>query len=261
MEPSLAIAFAELTGSIGFDLGFGRGADNDDTTWAPEQQAIVTAATKGGMREFYFCGYDWSFLHPVATLTLLSGESTVNLPADFGGPEGKLVVSLAGGARVCVMDFGQVGRVLVQQVAQPDTTGVPQVVCEEPIKTTSKLKGQRHRLRVWPVADQDYTLTFAYYINPNYLSGQFPYAYGGPQHAETLLAACLAYNEQVLDNVKDGPHKARFEERLVKSRAIDARQKPQHLGYNRDHSDGRDVFWDSRHRWPEVVTFDGVTPG
>ena len=51
---------------------------------------------------------------------------------------------------------------------------------------------------------------------PDYLSTPFPYAYGGAEHAETILESCLAVAELRLDDMA-GPHNQQFMARLAAS--------------------------------------------
>ncbi len=260
-ESTLAAAFKDLQGDIGFFLGMGRGADNGQTTWTSEQQLAIDRCTRGGLRNVYFCGHAWSFLQPISTMTLEAGENTVTLPDDFGGTDGQLQVSLSSGLTWWPLDFTGIGHILRQEAMYPSTTGLPQMVAEEPLKGTGSVTGQRFRLHFWPLADQDYTLQFPYHILPSYLSGALPYVYGGAKHAETFLESCLAVAEKLLDDAAT-LHATEFEKRLAISISLDARDKPQLVGYNADRSDGRfewsrrDVHWNN-----PVTTFHGVTPG
>lgn len=256
-EPSLSAAFTTLKSDVGDWLGYGR--DEDD--WDGEQAEDVEHAIKGGMRKLYYCGYDWSFLRPVASLTLLQGHSTVECPDDFGQPSGRIVVSVSGATFSGELDFGPIGDVYSKFALAPDTTGAPICACVEPIKGTSLTDSQRWRVYVYPAADQDYTLQFPMTINPDYLSGAKPYAYGGPQHAETLLAACRATAELDFNNVAQGPQFVEFMRLLQASKDIDGRQKPTVLGYNRDMSTRRrGRYWDRRDLYGLTnVTFNGTS--
>ncbi len=254
-ESSLAAAYKDLTGDVGHFLGYGRGADNGDTAWTTPQQRNIDRCVKGGLRNFYFSGIEWSFLKPVAALTLAAESQTVELPDDYGGSEGRITVSTSSADSWQPLDFGPIGAVYQKHALYPSTTGWPECCCEEPIKGTGPTQGQRFRLRVWPIADQAYTLKFQYYVLPDYLSGAFPYVYGGAMHAETVLESCLAVAEKILDD-QATVHAAEFQMRLAVSKDLDARQKPQHLGYNGDRSDMRG----SRREWRDwpTVTFNGV---
>lgn len=256
-ESSLTAAYKDLTGDVGFFLGWGRGEDNGETAWTAAQAAAVARCVKGGLRNFYFCGHEWSFLHPMASLTLASGESTVELPDDFGGVEGQLTITTSSGAQWWPLHFGGVGEVYHAQAISPDATGRPQACCVEPVKGTTGTQGNRFRLRFWPEADAAYTLRFRYYVHPDYLSGAFPFAYGGPQHAETILESCLAVAEKILDDAAT-VHAGEFAQRLEVSKELDRRMKPQHLGYNRDLSDCRDRRFAGEWRSWSRVTVNGV---
>lgn len=258
MQSTLSAQFKDLTGDVGFFLGFGRGADNDDTEWTSSPKASIDRCVKGGLRKFYHCGYDWSFLKPVALLTLASGETTLIVPDDFGGFEGQLSIAPSDSETFCPIPLVGVGQVYNQQSLGGETTGAPEIACLEPLKGMGQGYGQRFQLRFWPTANQAYTIRAQYYINPDYLSGTKPYAYGGPQHAETILEACLSVAEKLLDDTAS-VHAAEFAALLQVSQDIDRRNKPQTLGYNRDNSDLVDRSYGRRHdRWPSQTTFNGI---
>jgi hypothetical protein len=254
-EPTLNAQFTDLKEDVGFFLGWGR----TESAWDTDQTDSVERCVKGGLRKFYYCGHDWSFLKPVVTLTLESGAETVALPEDCGGVDGKVVVSTDGSSQWCPVDFGPIGRVYQAYASQPSTTGKPLYGCQEPLKGTGPVEANRFQLRFWPIADQAYTLKFQSFINPEYLSGAQPYAYGGPQHAETLLEACLSVAEKILDD-QATLHDREFKERLAVSIDIDRRQKPQVIGYNRDLSDLMESRrWTGRDHWSSPVQVNGVT--
>lgn len=263
-ESSLTAAFRDLQADVGDFLGYGRGADFSDPAWTTRQQADITRSVKGGLRLFYYCGYDWSFLRPVATFTLDSGASVLPLPDDLGGVEGQIVLSSPSNTSWYPISFVPVGAVTQKQAELPNTTGRPVMACQESLKGTTGDASNRFQLRFWPAADQDYTLKFQYYVHPDYLSGAFPYAYGGPQHAECLLEACLAVAERVKDDVDPrggaSPHQVAFERLLSISKDIDRRNKPQTFGYNADRSDK--LHRETWRHWngQSVVTVDGVSP-
>lgn len=258
MEPSLAVAFKELKADVGFFLGWGRGEDYGDVIWTTQQTQAIDRCVKGGLRNFYHCGYNWSFLRPVVTLPLQNADQTVSLPDDFGGVEGQVVVTLGEtGIQWWPVEFGGVGKVYQEFAQYPTSTGRPMYCCVEPLKEQSPVRGQRFQLRFWPISDGDYTLKFQYYINPDYLSGTFPYAYGGAQHAECLLESCLALAEKILDNRAD-LHEQEFEKRLAISQKMDGRNKPQFLGYNGDWSDRRS--WRYSQHGLSPITIGGITP-
>lgn len=234
-------------------LGYGRGSDNGDTAWTSAQQAVVDRCVKGGLRNFYHCGYDWSFLRPVAALTLANNTQVLNLPDDYGGMDGQITVSLTTGMQWWPVDLMPIGTVNQMYARLPTTTGRPELCCEEPLKGVTAQHGQRMQLRFWPISNNDYTLKFQYYVNPDYLSTSQAYALGGAQHAETLLESCLAVAEKIADDLGT-VHAAEFDKRLIVSKEIDRRNKPQKLGYNGDKTGYRLTPYERR-------SWTGITVG
>lgn len=261
-EPTLNAAFYDLQGDVGFFLGFGRGANNGDNAWDSFQQASIDRCVKGGLRRFYHNGYPWSFLKPVSTVTMLNGSNTVPLPDDYGGFEGEITVTTGSTSNIWEQ-IRLVGIGTIDELAarQPTTTGRPAAIAQEPLRGTGTNQSQRFQLKAWPTADADYTYRFSYYLNPDYLTGALPYAYGGPEHAETILEACLSVAEKILDDTLS-VHEQEFMKLLEVSKELDHRKKPQYVGYNRDWSDvvHREPRYPPQHGY-SPVTYNGILYG
>ena len=255
MESTLSVAFTELQSELGAYAGYGRGLP-DDVAWNATQQSRITAALKSGMRKFYFCGHTWSFLRPTASVTFVSAASTVALPDDFNGLNG--TVSITNSSNTAIWPLNIVGEGVVREAynLDPTATGWPTMISRRPLKGLSATQGQRDEFYIYPAADQNYTLTFCYSIAPDYLTGNRPYAYGGPAHAETLLQACKAAHELAMEG-KLGEQNAEFARLLEISVAEDSRKGPQDLGRLRCDDDAelsviRRIAEDAQ------VTFNGV---
>jgi hypothetical protein len=255
-ESSLNVAFKDLRGDVGQHLGYGRGEDFDQTAWTEKQTTNIDRCVKGGMRRFYFCGHNWSFLRPCVTMTLTDGTATIQLPDDFASPEGVAIVSTSSGTLACRLKFGGIGVINDRFARDPDSTGQPLYLATEPLKGTTKTRSNRQQLKVFPTPDQDYSIQFKYNLLPNFLSGSEPYAYGGAEHAETLLSACKATAEIDFNDIVNGTHSQEFQRLLAASIMLDNRAKPQHFGYNGDRSDG--MYYPDRRDFESVVTFEGV---
>lgn len=263
MESSLALKLSDLESEVGFFLGYGRGTNASESAWTTEQQNQITAVVKKGLRRFYYptpingLMYDWSFLRPVATLTLHSGATTVALPDDFGSPEDVITVSNSSQDILGPLRLTNEARIRQQYVEWPGATGRPQLAAQQPLKNTSST-GQRFQLAIWPAADQDYTLQLSYYILPDYPVELRPYPYGGAAHAETILESCLAAAEETIDD-SPGTHAGAFMARLMASINFDRKNKPQNLGYNGDRSDARDWYpKENENYWNSTITVNGV---
>lgn len=265
MESTLADTYRDVIGGVGFDLGWGRGPDNGEEEWDDNKLRTLKEIVKGGLQQFYHpppdqsgSSHQWSFLKPLANLTLASGERTVRLPDDFKGVDGgRVSIVLSSGGSWWSVPISGIAR--AKYAVYPDSTGRPELLEIEPIRETNKDRGQRSQFVVWPQADAAYTLQFKYSIIGEMLSGNLPYAYGGAEHASTIRASCLAWAELHLDDIGNGPKKAYFLERLAASISMDRQKRPQTHGYNGDNSDRFDAprtprDWSS---WP-TLTYNGV---
>lgn len=264
-ESTLSLKYSDLVGEVGLFLGYGRGAEFGDSAFTTQQQAAIDSCVRSGLRQFYFpppldqsgSSYDWSFLKPTVELTFAQGEDHIDLPDDFGGFEGPIgLLSTTSQVSWQVPLTGE-GNVRQKYSELPEATGRPLLAALAPQKGTTFLRGQRFQMLLFPLADTDYTLQFAYYVLPDYLSGSYPYAYGGMAHAETILESCLAIAEQRLDDASS-VHSMKFNERLAASVSLDRRSKPQRLGYNGDNSDGRNRLDRRGLHWQNLVTVGGV---
>ena len=97
----------------------------------------------------------------------------------------------------------------------------------------------------WPTPDAAYLLSYRYQIVPNPLDETNKFPLGGPVHAETLKASCLAVAE-AYKGVVNGPHAQNFQLLMRASITHDRRAySAEHLGYNADFSDDRfqDTGW------------------
>lgn len=265
MESTLSLSLNDLSGEVGRFLGYGRGAPFGDAAWTKDQQAAIDSCVASGLRQFYFppavppdvSSYDWSFLKPVYTTTLAQGNSVVTLPDDFGGFEGDITISTTVSQVTWpVMLVGE-GQVRQRYSQLPAASGRPIVASIQPLKGTGISKGQRFQLFFFPLADATYTIQFAYYVLPDYLTQSLPFSYGGMAHAETVLESCLKIAEERLDD-SSTVHALKFMERLQASISLDRRLKPQRLGYNRDNSDWRG--WGERRdrHWLNLVQVNGI---
>jgi hypothetical protein len=199
--------------------------------------------------------HDWSFLRLQTDLTLAAGQTTINLPDDFGGVEGSILVSTDQQSFCPIRSRGSpyVYELLGQR---PNDTGYPREIGVEWYKGTSLEKGQRARLVIYPQADVEYTLKVHYYALLDFITGSKPFPYGGALHAELYLESCLSVAELRRDDMR-GIHWEQFMNRLAASVSSDRRNKPQNFGYNGDGTEWQ--YRDRRLDNPPVVTYNGVT--
>jgi hypothetical protein len=246
MESTLSMKKSDFEGEVGFFLGYGRGSSNGETAWTTAQQSAITSCVKSGLRNFYFpaplpgdsASHSWSFLKPVATLTLAEDANELYLPEDFGGLMGEITLFSSDQVTPWIIPNTGEGRIRQAFNSTPTATGRPQMVAIVPMKGTSQANSSRSKLSVYPTADQDYSLQMTYFVLPDYLTSDFPYCYGDAKHHETILESCLAVAEKRLDDMAT-VHHAQFIIRLASSVSMDRMNQPRNFGPNQDRSDAQ----------------------
>jgi hypothetical protein len=179
--------------------------------------------------------HTWSFLHAMATITATQGENLIALPDDFTGVSGDLVIE-SGKGRLPIVPEAALRALAAKNVNQ----ATPEYAAIRPRKTT---EGQRYDLLLYPSPDAEVTLTCRHAVNAEDLSDENPYPFGGRQHAETILASCLAVAEDREEGEQGEAH-ARFMERLAASIALDKRTEPSEgtVWTSEDESDGNTLL-------------------
>lgn len=263
MESTLALKFSDYLSEAGFYLGYGRGASAGDRAWSDRTETQLNRIAASSLRWVYWPSlpppqgtYEWSFMRPTATITIPANQTTVFLPADFGGFEGRLIVTAADQSQQWPVDTFDEIQLDYEYTRFPGMTGRPRMVAEKVLKGTQITKGTRKEMFVYPTPDQAYTFQFRYYVLPDALTSTHPYHYGGAQHAETFKAAIHAVAELELDDIAQGPRYQQFQSRLMASIGLDRRNKPQSFGKNLDRSDIYPNNW-RRRNWGQVA-FNGI---
>jgi len=264
-ESTLNLTYSQLKSEIGHFLGFGRGADAGETAWNTRQSRTIEDCLKSGLSMFYFptplpgesTSVEWSFIKPTRSFSLLSGATELELPDDFGGMDGDVRLLESGRFAIPIRQVTE-QMILQKRFAVPDMTGQPLMCAVETPSKTNATRSQRSKMIFFPTADQDYTVEFQYYLQPDTLSTSFPYALGGAVHAETIKAAVKAAAEMHQDNERGTMYEL-FVERMKASVSLDNRNKAQYFGYNGDpsYNAGRARYVD---RVQGPATYNGVTP-
>jgi len=164
----------------------------------------------------------------------MTANGSYRMPDDFGGIYGDMHFDPDSGVRLTCVErpLGTV-RALLQR---DDTPGTPRYFALATIVPTA-LQGQRWNVLLYPIADGNYPMTFRFVPNPDAIGLSFPYPYGGPAHAETISASCLAMAELDLNRVR-GERWQYFMERLAASIQLDREiYQPKRLGVMVDRSD------------------------
>lgn len=240
-ESRLTLTNDDLRGEIGAFLGYGRGTPFGETAWTTIQENDILATLKSGLGFVYRPQplvpggpvHNWSFLRPWATVVIPEGVNSANLPDDFGGFEGPIIIQGDSPNRYIPIETVNQGIIEARIAAQPSTTGAPLMACEAILKDTTPERSNRSQIMVWPTTDQEYSLRVDYYYQPDVLDGVFRFPPGGSSHPELFKAAVLAAAELFKDNER-GPMWAHFIDRLAAAIGHDRKRKGQRLSYNGD---------------------------
>lgn len=233
---SIAITLPELEIIIANDRGYSL----DPKQWSQKQKYIINDVVVSGVAQVYCLSTvdgervvpDWTFLKPIAELSLPSGSKLIKLPDDFGSLAGPLAVkSSATTTSPWRIRTSNEAAIMAMYSVTPTMTGPPAFASEVALRDMSPDSGQRRGLMIFPLPDQDYLLQAQYSIIPDRLSGAQPFAYGGPRYRELFIASCLATSEQRFDNV-EGVMTKKFQQMLLGAVSEDNKNRADNLGYN-----------------------------
>ena len=275
---SLALTYDQLRKEVGYFLGYGRTETTKQVTtvdpvtavattetvkgWTSDESEEIDRTVSSGLRQFYFpppvmgerTSHAWSFLKPVLSIKTVSTVGDYDMPPDFGGFIGNLAYASGDNAWATVKKTsGDRVRLLRQQTTNNSAWDKPVLYAVEP-KSVAGIGEQRWMLLLYPTPQGAYTMSGKYMVIPEQIDAQAMYHRGGTQHAETVLASCLAIAEQELDGDR-GVKTALFMERLNASIALDRQMNdPEFLGYN---GEGGEIL--DYQRGPDSLTYNGVT--
>lgn len=222
-ESTLNLTLTDLQAGVAEYLGFSR----DSTKWDDDKKAQIAAAIASGLRQFYFAPllpnqmtpHEWSFLKPTFTLGVRDGVADYDLPDNFA--------SLAG--EITLVQNTQNNGYQIREVAperiylfrqNPDSPAVPRYAAIQ-TKVPAGASTPRYEMMFWPTPDSTYDVVFRYSMIPDSVSTSAPFAACGVQHAETLLASCVAAAEMMyVDGQMD--RNVRYQQLLATSVARDA---------------------------------------
>ncbi len=258
----LGITKAYLKRLIGRQMGLGP----HQAIWNHKQASEVDLALETGLRKFYApmvlpnekASWDWSFLCPVGRIVTSNVVHTCDLPDGFISLMGPLVFAPDSG--IIYPAIQVVGEHQIRmQYQRTSASGRPTMGAIRP-KPPQAGFATAYEIALWPQPDDDYEITFRYQVNPEAMPNDACLPYGGQQHAQTIIEACLAAAEELTGTV-NGPHAVKFLECLVASVSNDRKLAPETLGYNRDNSDRPSHFGEPFSSWHDcdanLVTYNG----
>lgn len=226
----LGINKAYLKRLVGRQLQYGP----HPATWNHRQASEVDLALESGLRKFY-AAFEWSFLKPIKTITTSSAVYAYDLPDGFVSLDGPLTHKPDEATLYPPVELVPETRIR-HKLSLSTSAGVPQIAATR-LKSLDPSGLTQYELLVWPPADGEYELSFPCTINPLGMTEDACLPYGGQQHAQTVIEACLAAAEEVQGQI-NGPHAVKFMEYLPVSIAKDRKATcPETLGYSYEGSD------------------------
>lgn len=207
----LTITKSELTRRIRRHIGFDQSA-----VLSTDEENAVSDAILMGLRWFYFgSGHDWSFLRKFHTEALESTNTSFVLPSDF------VRVSSSVTAQGLNRPLANVTSSQLQNyVRNEQAPGSPAVYAVE----TDLPATEQYTLTVYPAPAAGLTLNFWYLFDPGVPTDSVA-PRGGAQHAECIVAACLAAIEQIVqpENETAAAALANYEAKVAAAIEIDKR--------------------------------------
>lgn len=263
----LGITKAYLKRLIGRLLGLGP----HQALWNHNQASEVDLALQTGLRKFYApCvlpgekySHEWSFLCPIGHVVTNDDVYRYDMPDGFVNIDGPL--TFAPNSGVIFPPIELVPEYRIRQLLQRTTAAGRPTMGAVRMKPIDPAGGTNWELVVWPQPDDSYQLSFRYQVNPAAMENEACLPYGGQQHAQTIIEACLAAAEELggmaAGPVVNGPHAAKFLECLIASVSLDRRTgSPETVGYNRDRSDRGGDSDGAFHNWHDcdanLVTYN-----
>jgi len=235
----LGITKAYLKRLVGRQLGYGP----HPAVWSHKQGEEVKLALETGLRKFYApqvlpgekYSHEWSFLRPTASLFSNSNTYIYDLPPGFVSIDGPLTLAPAAGYMYPPIEVVGEHQIRVRLQAS-EAAGRPRLAAVR-LKPIDPAGGTHWEILLWPPPDNTYQLTYRYNVNPAMIPDEANLPYGGQQHAQTIIEACLAAAEEQGETI-EGAHGQLFVQALIASVSLDRRTgSPEKLGYNRDASD------------------------
>lgn len=248
-QSTLNLTTSELRNDIVRFCGFR--TDGDYASASAAQQATVDRIIRNGLRRFYnpmllpneTAPHEWSFLSPQATLALVAGTASYDLPDSFAGMLGPFTWDdSASSDPIEVVNDALFQR---KRSAEPDATGDPVIAMIVPKATTGESPDLTPNVPTiftvvfWPTPNADKTLVYRYYAAQDMVTATVAPP-GGSQHAETMIAMCrwVAAEEYMRDTRDWDRFRIAAIERLHASVWADRRMSGRvRFGYNGDGSD------------------------
>jgi len=250
-ETGLTLTYDELAAQVALFLC---GVDDPaHPSLSDQERNTIRRCIQNGLRRFYYPAqiepgmvWDWSFLKTAFEFRTEVGVDDYLQPFSFGGTVGPLVHVAEDQIRVGLAKT-TAAQILSWRQLNLSLASWPQLYAERPV-AQGGMQGQRWEIMLWPSPSAVYVFKGTQRIQPLAPGNNQQYLYGGPEHSQTIIEACLAAAELMMGEV--GPPAAEFAACLKTSMALDeTMHQPEYLGYNGDNrrDPSNPAMRDSRH--------------
>lgn len=210
-----------------------------------------------GLKRVY-AAHDWSFFHPVKTITTAANTATYDLPFGFDSIKSEMQYPL--GEDTFYPPLLERSDSQIRRWQQDDDeTGRPLYFCTRTVEFEPTI-GSRKELVLYPTPDDAYTLYAEMTVRPVPIDSVNQYPVGGETLAPVITEACMAAAEKNFDD-GEGIHEKRFLQLLPMAIMEDQeRSSPKSLGPDAPRSEQRGVssYWIRSSRIGSL-TLDGET--
>ena len=129
--------------------------------------------------------HNWSFLHKIYEVDVVSGTSSYELPSDFGAWIGEPTTPRSGG-KIAIVRESQIRQL---QSSDPQSGGAK--YCALRRSSIGGRSRQTTDIVFYPTPNASEIIQVEYKATPEFLSDSVQYPPGGLEHAESVLAACF----------------------------------------------------------------------
>lgn len=187
------------------------------------QNAQVESLVQRGLKTFYYppgqrkC---WSFLTPIASLSVSLVQPENDLPADFGGLYGNMTFASAGASYKPLRQITD-SELRASQISESTTSTTPEYFSIRS-KTTDNTSAQLYEAVFFPTPLLGVpTIKYRYKVSPAALSSSATVPYGSDLHAETMRQAMIAHAAEQKENGNQAEEWQKFQQNLVSSQFAD----------------------------------------
>jgi hypothetical protein len=237
-ETTLTLSAAQTSSTITVVSGVVTIAAGTWPTWAaqgeltPDSDSTYSVASRDSPTQLTLD--DTSVDVDVGTEYTL-GRVEYDMPSDFSGFAGPMVYRPGTSTAYDPIKFTSWGVIRRLRQLYGASTTRPTKACLV-AKTLDLTATQGHKIIFDYQSNSAYVLYYKYKVNPDALDAANLYAAGGPDHSETLLAACVYAADRSFSEDPERIERSRqtFLTRLAASIADDEDQSPDTVGQMRD---------------------------